>query len=125
MPNSYYIDREKRTIFLTFEDELSIDQQIHLHDRLYLDPNYQKGYNFFSDFSKASPSFDVDIHTIEKGANFIDQYEKTMGECRWAMFTPQDYSYTLACIFKKLLKSSIIKVEIFRDKEKAEQWLGI
>ena len=127
MANTYHvIDTKLNVIFQVMEDELSIDDAVRSSKEIIADPEFaEQKFNVYVDLSKSWPSFSMDMRTIGESMKFYSLLEKMYSGKKWAMYVPEDYQYTFICIFVKMLKSKLVDIRIFRDKNEANKWLGI
>ncbi len=125
MNATYLIDKNLKTVFLTIAGEVELFDIISPVKKMLEDPMYKPGLNNFTDLSDARPSITVNIKTIKESVNFLKSVETLIGKCKWAVFTPEDYTYTIALIFGKLFQSDAIDMQVFKDRDKAHKWLEI
>ena len=125
MEITYKIDKEKGTIFMKAQGDISIEDLIAFEKNLLKDPLFEAGLNSFVDFSKAQSTHDVDIEKIKMSLEYIESIQDKRGRCKWAIYAPYDYLYTFWLIFEGLSDKLNIEAKVFKDKEEAKTWLGI
>ena len=125
MESSYKIDKERKMIFTKFTGEVSIEGLLSFENKLLEDSSFEPGLNAFVDFSEAELTNNVDINKIKMGIDHIESIQKKRGKCKWAIYAPHDYLYTFWLIFEGLADNLDIKVKVFKDRDEAQNWVGI
>jgi len=89
------------------------------------DSDFAKGFNTYADFSEAKPSHTVNFDKVKMSKDFVASIQDMRGRCKWAIYAPYDYPYAFSKMFEILSRDLIIETKVFREEDKAKEWLGI
>ena len=124
-PISYRIDRKMKTVFVKVAGEISVEDLIAQEEIVIEDSDFEKGFNTYADFSEAKPAPTVTFDKVKMSKDFVASIQDMRGRCKWAIYAPHDYSYAFSKMFELLSRDLIIETKVFREEEKAKEWLGI
>ncbi len=125
MKATYLIEKNSKTVLLNIEGHVKIFDSIKYVKKMYEDLMFEPNFNNFIDLSSARPSITVNVETIKESVDFLKSVEAVVGKCKWAVFAPEDYTYTISLIFEKLFKSDSIDMQIFKNQDRAKKWLNL
>jgi hypothetical protein len=125
MPITYRIDKKAGTIYVEAIGEITVEDLIENEKKIVRDTDLSKGFNTYADFSNASPALTVNIDKIKMSKEFVESIQNLRGKCKWAIFAPEKYSYIYSLMYETLSRDLIIETKVFRDDEKAKEWLKI
>jgi hypothetical protein len=125
MPVTYRIDKMAGTIYVEAIGEITVEDLIENEKKIVSDTDLSKGFNTYADFSKASPALSVNIDKIKMSREFVKSIQDLRGKCKWAIFAPKKYSYLYSFMYTILSKDLIIETKVFRDDDKAREWMKI
>ena len=125
MSIKYRIDKANRVVYVEASGEITIEDLIENEKSIVNDPNLEKGYDTYADFSKARPSHTVNIDKIEHSKEFVESIQEHRGQCKWAIYAPDDYTYAYSLMFATLSKELHIDTQVFREEREAYEWLKI
>ena len=118
MPIAYDIDKKQRLITSRLWDKVTNDEVDNHNRSLRSDPDFDPSYRQLIDLSGIK---EIRITTPKVTAAAQDQYF-TPGTRR-AFFAPEDVSFGLARMFATHAEAGGQTIEVFRDRNKAEDWL--
>lgn len=124
-PINYRIDRKMKTVFVKFTGETSIEDLIVQEKMIIKDSDFEKGFNTYADFSEAKPSHTVNFDKVKMSKDFVESIQDMRGRFKWAIYAPYDYPYAFSKMFAILSRDLTIETKVFREEEKAKEWLGI
>jgi len=122
---NYRIDKKIKTVFVKFTGETSIEDLIEQEKMIIKDSDFEKGFNTYADFSEATPSHTVNFDKVKMSKDFVESIQDVRGRCKWAIYAPYVYAYAFAKMFAILARNLTIETKVFREEEKAKEWLGI
>ena len=93
MTINYRIDKGNRVVYVEAFGELSVEDLIENEKLIIDDPYLEKGYDTYADFSKAKPSHTVNLDKVKHSKDFVKSIQDHRGECKWAIYAPDDYTY--------------------------------
>jgi hypothetical protein len=102
MPTTHWIDKKLKTVFVKATGEISIEDLIEQEKKINHDPDFEKGFNTYADFSKAKPSADIHFDKIIISVDFVKSIQEVRGKCKWAIFAPLEHAYTVSNMFAVL-----------------------
>ena len=120
MPISYTIDHEKKLVITRLRDAVTEDQ-VYEHNRLLRsDPLFDPSYKQLTDMTE--------LGEVLVGTGMIKDTARDHfflpGVAR-ALVAPSDVVYGMARMFAIHSESMGQKIEVFRELEAAEMWLGL
>ena len=119
MPTSFAIDKEQRLVTSRLWGPVTEDE-VHAHNRrLRNDPEFDPGYRQLVDLSGIT-EIRVSTNMINETAH--DQFFAP--GTRRAFFASDDATFGLARMFALQSEGLGQTIEVFRDREKAEEWLS-
>ena len=124
-PINYRINRIMNTVFVKVTGEISVEDLIAQEQIIIGDSDFEKGLNTYADFSEAKPSHTVTFDKVRMSADFVASIQDMRGRCKWAIYAPDDYPYAFSKMFERLSRDLLIETKVFREEEKAKEWLGI
>ena len=124
MPVTYTIDSNDRTVYVEAYGEIAVEDLIENEKRIIRDPKLEEGYNTYADFSDAKPSHTVDIEKIRMSKEFVESIQEKRGQCKWAIYAPDDTAYAFSSMFSILSAELRIDTKVFREERKALEWLN-
>ena len=124
MSVTYRIDKGNRTVYVEAVGEIAAEDLMNNEKEIISDPDLEEGYDTFADFSKAIPSHTIDLEKIELCKKYIESIQGHRGRCKWAIYAPDDQPHSFALMFAILSDDLIIETEVFREKNKALEWLN-
>lgn len=122
---NYRIDKNIKTVFVKFTGETSIEDLIEQEKIILKDSDFEKGFNTYADFSEATPSHTVNFDKVKMSKEFVESIQDMRGKCKWAIYAPYVFAYAFAKMFAILASDLTIETKVFREEEKAKDWLGI
>jgi len=122
---NYRIDRKIKTVFVKFTGETSIEDLIEQEKMIIKDSDFEIGFNTYADFSEAKPSHTVNFDKVKMSKDFVKSIQGVRGRCKWAIYAPYTYAYAFSKMFAILARNLTIETKVFREEEKAKEWLGI
>jgi hypothetical protein len=114
MPVTYSIDRESRVVITLFSGIFTDADVWHLIDQLRKDPAYDRDFNEIIDCSAVTENR---VTAATLGA------VQSSSKPRRAVVAPSNANYGVSRIFQTLQSKQ--KIEVFRTRAEAEQWLEI
>ena len=120
MPISYEIDPNQRLVISRLSGVVIDDEVRNHNERLRTDPQFDPNYRQLIDLTGIT---EVLVATPTVTAAAQDQYF-TPGSRR-AFVASTDTTFGLARMFALRAEAGGQTIEVFRDRKKAEEWLGI
>jgi hypothetical protein len=125
MSINYEINQDGKTIFLTARGEIELEEIMDIGKKILVDPDFEKGYNRYVDFSNVVPGPNVSWEKVKGLLDFIGATQILRGKCRWAIFAPGEDAHIFSTIFARLTEGLDIEVKVFISESEAKEWLGI
>ncbi len=125
MPANHRIDNELKTVFVIAKGNIEIKELIENEKKILNNPEFEKGYNKYIDFSDAKPATTEDYDKIKMSAEFVKSTQHLRGKCKWSIFAPSEDAYIFSDLFSKLTKGLELETKVFNNENDAKKWLGI
>jgi len=122
------IDPEVNCVFFTFGGDFNINKLGDSVLNILNHPDYRRGMNILRDGRHKPIPSDVTFKTISEEAKRSQfEYDKKLGPCRWATVVSDGQSYAKVhqFIVTGRLADNPVERKVFRDIEKAMEWLGL
>jgi len=120
LPISYDIDGEKRLVTSRLWGAVT-DAEVFDHNRrLRVDPRFDPAYRQLIDLTGIE---EIKVSTDMVNRTAMDQYFNP--GTRRAFIAPDDTAFGMARMFAMQTEGQGQTIEVFRDRGKAEDWLGI
>ena len=124
MSVTHYIDKKAKIVHVIAKGKISIEDLINQERKVIQDTDFEKGINAFIDFSEAQPSETVDLDRIKMGVDFFESIQEIRGKCKWAIFAPYEFAYSLSKFYSRFSKERLpIKTKVFKNEAEAKRWL--
>ena len=120
MTISYEIDQRERLVTSRLSGVVTNEEVRDHNEKLRADPEFDPGYRQLIDLSGIT---EVRVTTPTVSSAAQDQYFAPGS--RRAFVAPTDVTFGLARMFALYAESGGHTIEVFRDRKKAEEWLGI
>ncbi len=123
MAIEFRIDRDSDSSFFTSSGRISFTEALEVIKRFYAD---NPTANVLWDFDQSSFE-DISAESITELALFRERFRGQRTDGKTALVASRDVQYGLLRIFKSLSDSSDLpfEVRVFREMDKAREWLGI
>ncbi len=125
MSTSHRIDKELKTIFVVAKGNIELEELIEDEKKILNNPEFEKGYNKYVDFSEAKPSQNADYEKIKMTAEFIRSTQNSRGKCKWSIYAPNVDAYNYSKLFAQLTKELELETKVFISEREAREWLGV
>lgn len=125
MSTSYRIDKKTHTIFIKLCGHITFDELVEIGKMILEDPNIEKGYNRYVDFSEAKPGPNSSWEKIKNLKKFVETTQNMRGRCSWSIYAPGEDAYNFSMLFARLTKELGLETRVFRKEQDAKEWLGI
>jgi len=125
MPVTHRVDKKLKTIFVRAKGNIEIEELLDDERKILKDPEFEKGYNKYVDFTGAIPGPYADFNKIRMAADFIQSTQNIRGNCKWSIYAPDQDAYAFSILFARLAKDSGVETKVFMNNYQAKQWLGI
>ncbi len=119
------IDKETKTVYVTADGNIEIEELIDNERKIIKDLEFEKGYDKYIDFSGAKPAPNADFDKIKMIAEFIESTQYARGKCKWSIYAPGKDAYIYSDLFAELTDHLELETKVFRDEKEAKNWLGI
>lgn len=124
MSLKHYIDKKAKTVYVIAKGDISLEDLIAQEKKFIKDVDFEKGFDTFIDFSEAKPSYTVNLSKIKMSIDFVESIQGSRGECKWAIFAPYGFAYSLSKLYTQFSKERLhIKLKVFKDEAEAKKWL--
>ena len=124
MKTHFTIDKANNRIQTTVIGEISTEELIEHIGRVHSHPDFRKGMDTLADFSRAKASHTINLKKIIGTKEYTKTIEEVRGNCKWAIHAYEDNMYAFIQMFSVLTKGMQIRVQVFRTKKEAEDWLN-
>jgi len=125
MPFHNRVDKVNRIVFVDAIGEILIEDLIANELKILGRPDYNKNFSMLLDLSMAKPHHSVNLDKVKMSKEFVESIQERSGNCKWAVYAPDDSAYAFANMFEVLSKDISIATKVFRDSNEAKEWLGI
>lgn len=125
MSTTHRVDKKIKTIFVIAEGSIGLEELLDNEKKILQDPEFEKGYNKYIDFSGAKPAPNADFDQIVVAAEFIAATRNLRGKCKWSIYAPGEDAYNYSLLFARLTKELELDTKIFKNEQEAKEWLGI
>ena len=125
MPFRNRIDKDLGVAFVLAYGEISVEDLMDNELMVLQHSDYRKNFNMFLDLSRAQPHHTVDLGKVKMSKEFVESIQEKTGNCRWAVFAPDDSTYAFANMFEVISTDLTVKTRVFRIENDAKGWLGI
>jgi len=119
------VDKVNHTVFVDAIGEILIEDLIANKLKILGHPDFGRNYNMLLDLFKAKPHHSVDLDKVNMSKEFVESIQDKSGNCKWAVYAPDDSSYAFANMFEVLSKGLSIETKVFRDMKETREWLGM
>ena len=121
---TFRVETSLGIVVTTWKGKVSNADLISAYTKLFEDPAFQPGFHELLDVSEAD-MVEVSGEGLRKLELFIEsQTPDSVGEFKTAVVAPEDLSFGLARMYGFYSDDSSEAVRVFRDSEKALDWLG-
>lgn len=125
MPITYTIKKEKGVVVSKHEGVVSDKELLDTYRRLYNDPDFQLEFKKLVDL-RATESLERSADALQDIAQMIkSRYAGSSARSKTAIVAPRDLSYGLARIYEVYSEDTPQETAVFRDLEKALDWLEL
>ena len=128
MPWAIHIDPAVNCAFVKFYGDFELEQMVRAAGDVFNHPDFRDGMNILRDARKQRISQDVSFKSLAKEARqLMDKFHHTHGNCKSAVVAGdvQSYAKFHQYIVAGRLADTPIERKVFRDMEKAKEWLGL
>jgi hypothetical protein len=122
MPISIRYDPNQNVLYSDATGEISLEDIMSYYseiERMDLKPQY----SVLADYSGASA--DINYDDVTNMASRRQSISQKAGAIKIAVVSKNDLAFGLGRMYQSLIDNENIEVNVFRDRGKAEQWLGI
>ena len=123
MPISYRIDPERGLVVTTASGILTDDDIIELKRQLAADPDFKAGMRELSDV-RAVTDLQVSTNGVRRMVAMDERPASTANRHKLAIVAGTDATFGMARMYQMFTESNQPHVAVFRDYDKARQWLG-
>ena len=121
MPVEYTIDTEKKIVFETWSEHLTIEEYIEAKIELFTDTEFKPDFNFLTDISNNKQ--DLDENLISGIIKFLKKNITVSEKIKSAIIADNPNSVIKSFIFEDMGADLVLNVRIFSTKEAALNWL--
>lgn len=123
MPISYRIDPERRLVVTTASGILTDDDILELKRRLAADPEFKADMRELSDV-RAVTDLQVSTDGVRRMVAMDESPSSAPDKHKLAIVAGSDATFGMARMYQMFTQSNLPHVAVFRDYDKARQWLG-
>jgi len=125
MPLTYRIDKRSQTIFVKGLGDICIEELMESYDEARTDPDFDRTFNTYLDFSEIAPSHNIDLDQLESAKSHIRSTQEMKGLRKWGIYAPEGYAYSFSQMFVLIARELVVNIRVFRDENEARTWLGL
>jgi hypothetical protein len=118
----YRIVPDRNLLLVEGHGVLSYTDLIEFRTNLAHDPQLQEGLRELADF-RSVKKFELDVEGFHEFLNVERSYAKLFQNFRIAIVTNSDLHFGFAQMYKGEIGDKLTNVQVFRDMEKAKDWL--
>ena len=122
MPISINYDPDQNALFPDATGEMSLEDIMRYYSEIE-QMDFKPQYSVLADYSKAS--LDLNFDDVTKIALRRHSISQRVNPIKIAIVSKSDLAFGLGRMYQCLIDNENIEVNVFRDRGKAEQWLGI
>jgi len=120
MPVKYRIDHDHKAVFTILEGTITDEEMIDIQVKLRTDPEFNPDYSHLID---CRPIGELKISVT--GIKTISSSDMFSTQSRRAFVVPSDAAYGFSRMFQVYRQHGPEQTEVFRDFDKAMQWIGL
>jgi hypothetical protein len=125
MPVNHKINKEIKTIFVRADGNVEIEELLDDERKILKNPEFEKGYNKYVDFSGAIPGPNASFDKIIIAADFIQSTQDIRGKSKWSIYAPDQDAYAFSILFARLARDSGVETKVFMNEYQAKKWIGV
>ena len=127
MAYTMHIDPDINCVFFKHYGPISVDEFVKSFSDILEHPDYRAGMNILRDNSDQQFPADISFEAIAASSKRVKEQDSGLGDCKWASVVgdAQSYSKVHQYITSGRLSENPIERRVFREMEKAREWLGI
>ena len=127
MPYDMYIYPEVNCVFFRHYGTFSVDDFVKSFSDILDHPDYRIGMNILRDNREQKFPADLSFDAIAASSKRVKDQDKGLGNCKWVSVVgdAQSYAKVHQYITSGRLSENPIERRVFRDMDKAREWLGI
>lgn len=127
MAYDMYIDPDVSCVFFRHYGPISVDDFVKSFSDILEHPDYRPGMNILRDNRDQQFPADLSFDAIAKSSKRVKDADRGIGNCKWAAVVgdAQSYAKVHQYIASGRLSENPIERRVFRDMDKARDWIGI
>jgi hypothetical protein len=124
MPVTFTVESDKGYFISTYFEDLSEEELLRSWDQFFASDRWQPGLKELADLNLAHAE-NISSYFIRQLAGFTNTFYASRGisTVKVAIYAPENLCFGLSRMYEILTDSSVEKVMVFRDRQKAEFWL--
>ena len=119
---TYNIDTEKNIIFTRIKGEINVTNLLIHMTNVEHDKRFKKGLNTLADLREAFISIKFD--ELSQLNIYFKEKEKIRDSCKWAVLVNQQMVFNFISMVLPQITLSKIKINLFKSKQEALEWLS-